>query len=109
MSDPRQHAEAVLGMAGWGIRDLATEVFVVDGRVLHTTDAWDLIGFDGNWEGETASVRVKGGRTLYEAVMFIDGGRATKPRLARLEATADGIRQVNRYVDPDTVCEIVVS
>lgn len=76
-------------------------------KVIHTDTAWNLIGFDSDWDGKFASVRVKGGRTLYEAVMFIDNGRSDRPRLARLEADGGGIRQVNRYVDPDTVCEIV--
>jgi ribosomal protein S28E/S33 len=61
--------------------------------------AWDLIGTPN-------LVRIKGGRTTYESVSFEDTGRATKVRLSRLDAK-DGLRQINRYVDPDTVMEIV--
>ncbi len=76
-------------------------------RVLHTTTAWDLIGFDSEWEGETAGVRIKGGRTVYEAVMFNDGARSEKPRLARLDTSDGYLRQVNRWVDADTIVEVV--
>jgi hypothetical protein len=74
--------------------------------ILHTDTAWNLIGFDSEWDGAPAEVRIQGGRTLYEAVMFIDNGLSEKPRLARL-VTDGGLRQINRYVDPDTVLEIV--
>lgn len=77
--------------------------------ILHTDTAWNLIGFDSEWNGQTAEIRVKGGRTLYEAVLFIDNGRSERPRLARLEVSREGLRQINRYVDPDTVCEIVAT
>lgn len=91
--------------------------------VAHTATAWELIGFDGSLgsflpdhpdvlaaiaagttpEGTPYSVRVQGGRTLYEAVGN-DGG--DKVRLARLD-TSDGLRAVVRYVDHDTTLEVV--
>ncbi len=93
-------------------------------NVVASKTAWDLIGFDGSafsafgsdhpdvkaaYEaGEVAKdspylVRVKGGRTLYEAV---DNFGGEKVRLSRLD-TADGLRQVNRYVAHDTTLEVV--
>lgn len=88
-----------------------------------TRTAWDLIGFDGTLQSfdldspeaqaqiasgvtDTSSpfsVRVKGGRTLYESVGN-EGGE--KVRLARLDTT-DGLRAVVRYVDADTILEVV--
>jgi hypothetical protein len=73
--------------------------------------AWDLIGFDGNLSSidagdGPASVRVVGGRALYEAVDYKDGSR--RVRLARLTNTACGrLRQINRYVGPDVVLEVL--
>jgi hypothetical protein len=67
------------------------------------TTAFDPIGYDG-----PRYVRVVGGRTLYDAV-----GHMTRPyeggnvRLARLEISTRGIRQINRYVDPDTPVELI--
>lgn len=71
------------------------------------TKAWDLIGFDGGTADKPAHVRIRGGRALYEAVIFYDGTRQEKVKLSRLEATPDGIRQVDRRVDPDTEMEIL--
>lgn len=62
--------------------------------------AWDLIGHEG-------SFRLVGGRTVYEAVLFIDNGRSAKVRLARLVSEPDGLRQINRYVDPETPVEVL--
>lgn len=69
-----------------------------------TATAWELIGFDGA-DGE--SVRVAGGRALYEAVVFNDATPGEMVRLDRLEVSAGGLRVVNRYVDPDTLLEVV--
>lgn len=66
--------------------------------------AWDLIGYDG-----PDFVRIKGGRALYEAVMYLDNTPGEQVKLARLDATADGLREISRYVDPDTELEIVPS
>lgn len=91
---------------------------------MQTFKAWDLIGFDGTLESIThladpsleldrfaprtpASVRIKGGRTLYESVVFNDDTRGDRVRLDRLVAEQDGLRVVNRYVDPDTELEVV--
>lgn len=72
-------------------------------QILGTRTAWEMIGYDGpNY------VRIKGGRALYEAVMFNEAtGRQQKVLLARLEARETGIAQINRYVDPDTIIEEV--
>jgi hypothetical protein len=68
--------------------------------VAEYVKAWDLIGDEG-------SFRIKGGRTVYEAVMYNEAtARGDKVRLARVE-TCDGIRQVNRWVDPDTLIEVI--
>jgi hypothetical protein len=81
-----------------------------------TLTAWDLIGFDGfdetHWpddgEHQPAWVRVKGGRALYEAVMYLDSTPGTQVKLARLDtAPTGGLREVSRYVDPDTLLELV--
>jgi hypothetical protein len=88
-----------------------------------TFTAWELIGFDGttevidrlwqrnpsyaepDYEAEAATVRIRGGRALYEAVGN-DGGDLV--RLSRLAIDADGLRPVVRYVDPDTELEVIV-
>lgn len=72
-----------------------------------TTTAWELVGFPRDAEEDRALVRIVGGRTLYESVEFRDDGRSRRVRLARLDVTAAGLRQVNRYVDPDTRLEVV--
>jgi hypothetical protein len=69
-----------------------------------TTTAWDLIGFDGS---DGKSVRVVGGRTLYEAVVFNDETHGHRVRLDRLIVGETGLRVVNRYVDADTPVEVV--
>lgn len=79
---------------------------------MDTLTASDLIGFDGQFpyepersENGVGCVRIKGGRTLYEAVNFYDDRPGTKVRLSRLEI-GEGPRQVNRWVDPDTELEL---
>jgi hypothetical protein len=75
-------------------------VSVATKPALREATAWDLIGFQG-------VVRVKGGRAVYEEVIFIDGTRQEKVRLARLDVDELGLKQVNRYVDPDTTLEVL--
>lgn len=54
--------------------------------------------------GREGVFRLPGGRVNYEAVMApISGDR---PRLARIELTDDGPRQVNRYVDWDQPIDV---
>jgi hypothetical protein len=52
-------------------------------------------------------VKIVGGRTTYEAVIYNDptGGRMVK--LAKLVGMERGIREVKRYVEPDTKLMIV--
>lgn len=92
-------------------------------KVLGETTAWRAIGFEGSefdidsifdgkvevdFKGRTeALLRIKGGRTLYEDAHFSDDGRARKVRLSYID-TANGLRGVHRYVDGDTVLEVVV-
>lgn len=63
--------------------------------------AWELIGWDDGL------VRIVGGRATYEAVMYDceRDGRCVK--LAKLKAEQGGIREIKRYVEPDTRLEIV--
>lgn len=66
--------------------------------------AWQLIGWD---DGE---IRIVGGRAKYEAVMFNCASNANRVKLARLEpGDRGGIREVKRYVTPETKIEILSS
>lgn len=68
-----------------------------------TLIAHDLIGYDGD-----QYIRIVGGRTLYETVMVLDGYDGSgNVRLCKLVADERGLRQINRYVDPDTRVELV--
>jgi hypothetical protein len=68
-----------------------------------TLVAHDLIGYDGD-----DYIRIVGGRALYESVMVpFDGYEGGNVRLARLDTTGGRLRQINRYVDPDTPVELV--
>ena len=64
--------------------------------------AWELIGTD-------ELVRIVGGRVTYEAVDYNAAGTAHNVRLARLVSDRNGLRQISRYVDPDTRLEIVTT
>jgi hypothetical protein len=67
---------------------------------MSTRTAWELIGHEGQF-------RLPGGRAVYEAVMYDEASaRGIRPRLARLE-TRGGLRQVNRWVDPDQPVEVI--
>ena len=67
--------------------------------------AWELIGFDTDGGHQ---VRIKGGRAVYDAVIFYDDTPGEMVKLARLETSDEkGIYQVNRWVHPDTELEIV--
>ena len=59
--------------------------------------AWDLIGWDDG------KLRIPAGRLTYDAVVFNDTTHGHRVRLDRLDVGANGIRVVNRYVDPDTL------
>lgn len=64
--------------------------------------AFDLIGYDGD-----QYIRVRGGRALYETVLVRDGYAWGNVRLCRIDVGPLGLRQVNRYVHPDTPVELV--
>lgn len=68
-----------------------------------TITAWDCIGRVPS----THYVRVVGGTALYEQAMYRDDTAGEKVLFARLEARADGLHQVSRYIDADTACELV--
>jgi len=71
-----------------------------NGEPICTCQAWDLIGYEG-------SFRIAGGRTVYEAVLYNDASaKGDKVRLARLD-TRHGLRQINRWVEPDTPIEVL--
>jgi len=66
-----------------------------------TRPAHELIGEEGLF-------RLPGGRTVYEAVMYDEAtARGSRPRLARLDTSRGGIRQVNRWVDWDQPVEVI--
>lgn len=64
-------------------------------------NAHELIGYDGD-----CYIRIVGGRTLYESVHVCDGYLMGSVRLVRID-TRKGIRQINRYIDPFTLVELV--
>jgi hypothetical protein len=73
--------------------------------------AWDYIGFDGRLDENDlriGHVRIVGGRALYEAVIYYDETPGDNVKLVRLVADGVAIRQVERYVDPDTPLEFVL-
>lgn len=67
-----------------------------------TLIAHDLIGYDG-----PDYIRIVGGRTLYETVIYWDGQRSPQVKLAKLVSDARGLHTIIRYVDPDTPVELV--
>jgi hypothetical protein len=77
---------------------------IVSGDIPNVGDiktAWELVGWDNGL------VKIVGGRTTYEAVMYNDptGGRLVK--LAKLVGEERGVREVKRYVEPETKLVIV--
>lgn len=70
---------------------------------MRTATAEESIGWDNG------GFRIKGGRAIYEAVMYNchNGGKLVK--LARLDAVGEmEVREVSRYVKPETVLEFEV-
>jgi hypothetical protein len=71
------------------------------GPMSTTKRACELIGHEGTF-------KLPGGHATYEAVMYNEARTDSyRPRLARLEATPEGIHQVNRYVDWDQPIEVI--
>jgi len=67
--------------------------------------AWNLIGFDNDGGHR---VRIKGGRAVYDAVIYYDDTPGEQVKLSRVETSDErGIYQVNRWVRSDTELEIV--
>jgi len=63
--------------------------------------AWDLIG-------ELGAFRLPGGHTVYESVLYsCETARSNKVRLARLTSKDGYLHQINRYVDPDQIVEVL--
>lgn len=82
---------------------------------MTTYTAWDLIGFpdcadpaSGDYTSDFCGcyVRIVGGRALYDSVSFEDSTPGDKVRLWRLDSV-DGLHVVQRYVDPDTMLEVI--
>lgn len=75
-------------------------------RIVRTDTAWNSIGHDGG------TFRIRGGRALYDAVIYncatARTNNVTLARLGNYDGTvAKGLRQYNRIVDPDTVLEFL--
>ena len=69
---------------------------------LYTKTAWELIGWDNG------TIRIHGGRAVYQAVLFNANGRQQLVKLARLEPLPDmRVREVARYVHPDTLIDVL--
>ncbi|MGE0412004.1 MAG: hypothetical protein AB7I98_03965 [Verrucomicrobiales bacterium] len=74
---------------------------------MKTATAWESIGWDDG------KFRIKGGRAIYEAVLYNCKNAADNVKLARLEVgnfepdkpLFSSIREISRYVPPDTVLE----
>ena len=68
------------------------------------TTAFDLIGYDGD-----QYIRIVGGCALYETVAVRDGYQDGPVILQRLDVrpVPNGLRVVNRWVDPLTRVELV--
>lgn len=58
-----------------------------------------MIGWDDG------KFRIKGGSACYEAVMYNASRNGNLVKLARLEVSNGRVREVSRYVLPDTVLE----
>lgn len=75
------------------------------GSIVRVASAWDSIGWDDG------PFRVKGGRAVYEAVLYNCANGAANVKLARLETASVGgcavIREVSRYVPPETMLEFL--
>lgn len=51
--------------------------------------------------------RLEGGRAEYEHAQYCEGGHYERVRIGRLLPTKDGIRQIVRWVNPDTRVTII--
>lgn len=69
--------------------------------VIRIATAWESIGWD---EG---LFRIKGGHAVYEVVVYNCHNEGRLVKLAKLKPEESGIREVKRYVDPDTVLEFL--
>lgn len=69
-------------------------------KVVYSVAAWYAIGFDDG------KFRIRGGRAIYEAVMYDASRNGKNVKLARLEFD-EGAYEVSRYVPPDTMLEFL--
>jgi len=67
--------------------------------------AWDFIGFDH----DSYWLRIVGGRARYEAAIYYDDTPGDHVKLVRLDTSTGGIRQIERWVSPDTPLEVVAA
>lgn len=65
---------------------------------VFVTTAWNAIGFD---DGQ---FRIKGGKALYQAVIY---NCETGGRLVRLSRLDNRLHETTRYVEPDTILEFM--
>lgn len=71
-------------------------------EVSREATAWNLIGWDDGL------IRIKGGRTYYEAVMYNCENDGSKVKLCKLVAVPGmKFKEVKRYVDPETIIEVL--
>jgi len=64
--------------------------------------AVEFTGYEGDHH-----LRIVGGRAVYETVIYWDGQRSDKVKLAKLVRDEGGLHTVLRYVDWETPIEIV--
>jgi endonuclease YncB( thermonuclease family) len=76
-------------------------------RVIKEVRAWDLGGID--WEAaQNERVRIKGGRALYDSCWASASRKSNLDvRLGRVEPRSEGPCSVVRWVDGDTMVEVV--
>lgn len=81
-------------------RDMIFDTSVSDAALVRAfkgvkVTAWDVIGSE-------RLVKIKGGRSVYENAYYSDERGADNVRLDRIKVEPQGLRVINRYVDPDT-------
>lgn len=79
-----------------------TPATLAKAEVLREATAWDSIGWDDG------PFRIKGGRAIYDGVLYNCANNAANVKLARLEPRPNQrLAEISRYVHPDTVLEFL--
>lgn len=68
--------------------------------MTRTDTAWNLIDHYG-------AVRIVGGRAIYESVVYCDHTHGEHVKLSRIDRGDGDLRVISRYVDPDTILEVL--